>query len=163
MGLASFENGVNRFSRWCNWLSCAAVLVMMCVVCGNVVLRFFDAPILGTYEYVELISAVIISFGLAHTGVVKGHVAVDLVMRRFSERVQAAVGAVITTIALGVFVVVTWRLAQFGYQNYRLELATETMDIPLFPFNFMIAFGFLVLLLVLISELIQSILKAVKK
>jgi TRAP-type mannitol/chloroaromatic compound transport system permease small subunit len=118
-------------------------------------------PILGTFEYVTLISAVIISFGLAHTGVVKGHVAVDLIMRRFPERVQGVIEAVTTLVALVVFAIVTWRLAQFGFQNYRLDLATETMAIPLYPFNLMIAFGFFVLLFVLISDILKSIKKAV--
>ena len=163
MRLASFENGVNRFSKWCNWLSCAAVLLMMCVIITNVILRFFNMTILGTYEYVELISAVIISFGLAHTGVIKGHVAVDLVLRRFSERAQAVVETIIAILALGVCGIVTWRLAQFGYQNFKLNLATETMAIPLYPFNLMIAFGFLVFLFVLISDIMKSIAKAVKK
>jgi len=163
MRLAGFENGVKRFSKWCNWLSCIAVLLMMCVVCVNVVLRFFDSAVLGTFEYVELISAVIISFGLAHTGVIKAHVAVDLVMRRFSERIQAAVETILNIVALGFFGIVTWRLVQFGNQNFRLHLATESMAIPLYPFNYMISFGFFVLLFVIVSDIINSIAKVVKK
>jgi TRAP-type C4-dicarboxylate transport system permease small subunit len=163
MRLVRFENGVNRFSKWCNWISCIAVLLMMCVVCANVVLRFFDSPILGAFEYVTLISSVMISFGLAHTGVIKGHVAVDLVMQRFSERTQAVVNSIITIVTFSIFGIVTWWLAKFAYHNYKLNIATETMEIPLHPFIFVISFGCLVFLFVLLNEIINSLAKVVKK
>ena len=163
MRLASFENGINRFSSWCNWISCIAVLLMMCIVCANVILHFFDAPILGTFEYVTLISTVIISFGLAHTGVIKGHVAVDLVMRRFPERFQEIVSAVTNIIALIIFGVITRALAKYAYDNYKMNVATETMNIPLYPFIYVIAFGFLVYLLVILVEIINSISKVINK
>ncbi|MFV0439038.1 MAG: TRAP transporter small permease subunit [Desulfopila sp.] len=163
MQLSSFDNGVNAISRWCNWISCAAVLVMMLLVCANVILSLFDIPILGTYEYVTLTSAVVIAFGLAHTMVVKGHVAVDLVMRRFSRKVQAIVETITGILTLGIFAIVTWRLVQFGFHNYTMHLATETMDIPLYPFNFMIAFGFFLLLFVLVNNIIKSMAEVVTK
>jgi TRAP-type C4-dicarboxylate transport system permease small subunit len=163
MRLAGFEDGVNRFSRWCNWLSCVAVVLMMCVVFVNVVLSLFDRPILGAYEYVQLISAVIISFGLAHTGVIKGHVAVDLFMRRFPERIQAVVDTIITTVVLGIVGIVTWGLAKFAYQNFRQHVATESMEIPLYPFIFIISFGFFVLFFVLLNDIVNAIAKVFKR
>lgn len=163
MRLAGFENGINRFSRWCNWLSCAAVLLMMCVVFLNVVLGLFNKPFLGAYEYVELISAVIISFGLAHTGVIKGHVAVDLFMRRFPERIQAVVDTIVTTMVLGAVGTIAWGLAKFAYQNFRQNVATESMEIPLYPFIFIISFGFFVLFFVLLNDIVNSIAKVFKR
>jgi TRAP-type C4-dicarboxylate transport system permease small subunit len=136
---------------------------MMCVVFFNVVLSLFDKPILGAYEYVKLISAVIISFGLAHTGVVKGHVAVDLFMRRFSERIQAVVDSIVTTVVLGIVAIVTWGLAKFAYQNFKLHVATESMEIPLYPFIFIISFGFFVFFFVLFSDILNSIAKVFKR
>ena len=163
MQWAKFENGINRFCSWCNWVSCIAVLVMMCVVCANVVLHFFNMPILGTYEYVKLISSIIISFGLAYTGVIKGHVAVDLVMRRFSERTQEVVNSITNILAICVFGPVTWWLAKYAYDNFRLNVATETMNIAIYPFIFMISFGSFVFLFVLLNEVINSIVKVSKK
>lgn len=163
MRLARLENGIHRFSRWCNWVSCIAVLLMMCVVFANVVLSFFDKPVLGAYEYVKLISAVIISLGLAHTGVVKGHVAVDLFMRRFSERTQAVVDSVITTVVLGIVGIITWGLAKFAYQNFKMNVATESMEIPLYPFIFILSFGFFVFFFVLFNDIINSIAKVFKR
>ncbi|MBN2060354.1 MAG: TRAP transporter small permease [Deltaproteobacteria bacterium] len=163
MLLSKFENGINRFSLWCNWISCIAVLIMMCIVCANVILHFFDMPILGAHEYVTLISTVIISFGLAHTGVIKGHVAVDLVMRRFSERTQAIVSSITGIVAIIIFAIIMWWMAKYGYNNFKLNLATETMEIPIYPFIFVISFGFLIYLIVLIVEFFNSIVMVFKK
>lgn len=163
MGSARFEDGINRFSKWCNWISCIAVLVMMGVVCSNVILSLFKMPILGTHEYVQMISSVIVAFGLAYTGVINGHVAVDLVMRRFPERIQAAVDCITTTLTLVVLGLVTWWLARFAHHNFKLNIATETMEIPLYIFIAMISFGFFVLLFVFINDIIKSLAKLVKK
>ena len=163
MRLTRFGNGIERFSKMCNGVSCIAVLAMMCIVCANVALRFMKAPILGTFEYVTLISSVLISFGLAHTMVIKGHVAVDLVMRRFSKRTQAIVDSIMSILALYVFGTVTWAVAKYAYQNFKNNVATETMEVPLYPFNFLVSFGLLIFLFVLLNEIILSITKAVQK
>lgn len=160
--MATFDKLIHRFSNWCNWVACIAVLLLMGVVCGNVVLRFFDLPILGTFEYVTLLSSIAISFGLAYTAIIGGHVAVDLVMRRFSQRVQMIVDSITGIVALGVFAVIIWWIAVYAYNNYKIGLVTETMEIPLYPFMYGISFGFLIFSLVLLTEVIRSVMKAVK-
>jgi len=95
--------------------------------------------------------------------VIKGHVAVALVMQRFSERTQAVVNSIITIVTFSIFGIVAWWLAKFAYHNYKLNIATETMEIPLHPFIFVISFGCLVFLFVLLNEIINSLAKVVKK
>ena len=44
----------------------------------------------------------------------------------------------------------------------RLNKVSEMLDIPFFPFYFMVAFGFFILLFVLLANLIEFVHKAVK-
>lgn len=156
-----FASFINRSSVWCGWLSCAAVLAMMCIVIANVVVRFFGLTIVGTYEYVILISSVLVSFALVYTTMIGGHVAVDLVMRRFSQRTQGIVGAITGVLSVIMFGMITVRLGRFAHQNMTMNLVTETAEIPLYPFMFGATFALVVCCFLLVVGLIKSVSKAV--
>ncbi len=158
-----FERIVNNTSRWCNWVAGGAAVAMVIVVCGNVILRFFSRPILGTFEYVCFLAAVIISFALAHCFIQKGHVAVELIVRRFSERTQAIIDTATGILSLVTFGIITWQCGAFATRMMGLGLETETMEIPLYPFIYGVTFGFLVFLIALLLDLFKSLAKAVKK
>ena len=161
--MAYFERIVNHTSRWCNWVAGGAAVAMVVLVCGNVVLRFFSRPILGTFEYVCFLAAVIISFALAYCSIQKGHVAVELIVRRFSERTQAIIDTATGILSLGTFGIITWQCGAFATRMWHLGLETETMEMPLFPVLYGLTFGFLVFLMTLLIDLFKSLAKAVKK
>ena len=158
-----FERIVHRSSRWCNWVAGGAIMGVVVLVCGNVLLRFFSRPILGTYEIVCFLAAVIISFALAYCSTQKGHVTVELVVRRFSERTQAIIDTVTGILSLGTFVIITWQCGMYATRMWHLGLETETLGLPLFPVLYGLTFGFLVFLMTLLINLSKSLAKAVKK
>jgi len=71
------ENIVKKTASIFNLIAGGAIVVAMLVVVANVILRkIFKQPILGSSEYIGLLSVLIISFGLAYCLVVNAHSAV---------------------------------------------------------------------------------------
>ena len=51
---------------------------------------FLTSSLIGTYEYVNMITAVAIGLSLAHCAYQNGHIAVDFILQRCSRKIQTA-------------------------------------------------------------------------
>lgn len=134
------------------------LLLCMLVVTLNVVLRkVFNSPLLGTYEWVGILTAVMISLGLAYCASVGGHIAIDFVVNKMKPGMQRAIAVVFGGVACLVMGGVA--VSIFLYAN-KLALAGEvspTTKIPFFIFVYIAGIGFAALLAVLLLDVIQSV------
>jgi len=138
-------------------------MVLMLLVVFHVVARIFGHPIIGTFEFVSIILAVLISFAVAYCAVLKGHIAVALVIDRFPKRIQAVVDSIVGIASLALFGLLTWQLVVFGTRvliSGRLMSATR---LPIFPFIYVVSVGILVLCLVLFIDLCRSLVEVLRK
>ena len=123
---------------------------MMLLVVSNVILRaFFSRPILGTYELVGFLSAVGISFALAHCAFQGGHIAVDLVVERLSRKRQALINALIGFLSLCFWLPATGYLFKHAHLMMLRGLVSPTAEIPVYPVIYLTAFGLAIFCLIL--------------
>lgn len=150
------EKTITAAARSLNWVSAAALAVMMLLTTLDVVLRLFKSSVPGTYEIVALLGAVVASCALGYTSVEKGHIAVDFLVMRFSPKTQALVGAANAMLAAALFAVVTWHSVIYGMDLLSTGQVSLTVQIPIYPFVFGVAAGCGLLTLVLIVECLHG-------
>lgn len=136
------------------------VAVMMLVVTNIMLRAIFNRPILGTYEYVVFLTAVLIGLSLAHCALQKGHIAVDFIVDRFPPKVQIYVDALMNTAAFIFWFVCAWQIAVYAQSMTARGLVSPTTQIPVAPFIYLVAFGLLALSLVLLLRTVESVQKA---
>ena len=72
----------DRFLRLLAYVSGAIIMVLMMFTVADVFLRnAFNAPLRSVYEFTEFTMAAIVFLGIAYTGWVGGHIAVDMFVR----------------------------------------------------------------------------------
>ncbi|HIJ20322.1 MAG TPA: TRAP transporter small permease subunit, partial [Deltaproteobacteria bacterium] len=64
------------------------LVAMIVLTCANIFLRLVWMPVSGTFELMGYFGAVLTAFALGYTQLSKGHIAVDIVVLRFSKGVQ---------------------------------------------------------------------------
>jgi TRAP-type C4-dicarboxylate transport system permease small subunit len=153
---------VSAFVKATEWISRAlasiagvALVWMMVLLVGNIVLRLIAAPVHGTYEMVTMTSIFVLGLGLAEAQVAKSHVAINIVMARQSKKVQLVVGAIVTILAIIVFVQVVDALVAYGINQRASGSTTESLGIPYWPSVFALAVGFGALMLALVADLVR--------
>ncbi|MEW6623398.1 MAG: TRAP transporter small permease [Bacillota bacterium] len=152
---------VTGLSKVLDTIAGLCMVITMALIVINVILRgIFNRPILGTYEYVGFLTAVMIGFALAYCAVQKGHIAVGFIMDRFSTRIQAIVNTAMYGIALTFWTLTAWHLGNYAYRLSVKGVVSPTMQAPFYYFIYLVAIGLLVLCLVLLVELIESIKRA---
>ena len=152
-----FEKIVYRTSSMLNAVSGVALVAMMVLIFGNVVLRAVWTPLQGTYELTSFLASVTIAFAVAHCATQKGLVAVTLFMDRAPARVRAVFDTLVAIIGTTLYVVLAWQCAKYAMNVYRYGEVSLTTELPFYPFIFGVAFGLLMLALVLFVDIFKSL------
>lgn len=156
--MRQFSSGVKGLSRFFDKIAGAFIVMVMVLVVSNVVFRgVFNHPIKGTYELVGLLTAVAVAMGLAHCAMQKGHIAVGFIVGHLPKKMQFIIDILNDFVALLFWSLTTWFLIQYANTMMRKGLVTATAEIPIYPFVYLIACGFLVFCLVIMASLREDL------
>jgi len=153
-----------RIERCLNWLCSllnagakCALFFMIFIPSFDVLLRtVFSKGILGAEELVSLMQVIIVFFALAYTAAQKGHIGVDLVYDRLPKRVQPFINSVISFICMVLCFLTSWQTFKHGKEIWGSSLTTVVLKIPIFPFEFLTALGFLLTGLIFLIDFMKS-------
>jgi TRAP-type C4-dicarboxylate transport system permease small subunit len=144
-----------NMSTFMNVIAGIALSLMMILTVGDVILRYFRMPIIGTYEVVSFSSAIAIGFALPFTSWVRGHVGVDFLVGRMGKRSRdlTLISTRIVSTALfflaGIFL---FRKAFILYQTGEISL---TLQMPLYPISCGVGVCCFCLCLVLLIDIVK--------
>ncbi|MBW2040188.1 MAG: TRAP transporter small permease [Deltaproteobacteria bacterium] len=141
-------------SRIINWVAGWSLVGMMLLTSADIVLRLFRHPILGTYEIVGFSGAVVAGFAMAQTTIDRGHVAVQVVVTRFSPRVQEVIYLITNLLSLVLFAVLAWECVRYGNDLRTAGEVSLTLQIPFFPVLYGIAFSAATVCMVILVDLL---------
>ena len=144
-------------------IGCTFLIVLMFLIVINIILRFFKSPILGHYELVELFALVAVSFALVYSAMHKTHVAIEIVVSRFPQRVQAALEVFSSIFGLGFWAVILWASVSIIPERVMKGETSHALGIPYLPFRLFWVSALLLFCLVLIIDILKAWRKVVKK
>lgn len=157
------ERSVYLLSRWGDKLAQVAMVAIMLLIVGNVLLRIVWKPILGTYDIVSFLGAVLISFALANCAAQKGHVVISIVVERLPQRAQAITDSITGLFSVVIFMVISWQSIMYATKLWQDGVLSATLLVPYFPLVYGVGFGCIMISLVLLTDFFKSVTKAVKK
>ena len=138
--------------------------LMMLLTAMDVIFRYmFNRPITGSYELIEFMMAILVSFGIAYCALEGGHVSVDLVVARFPKKTQAIIETITSFLSLGLFILITWQNVLYIKENFHSKLESAVLFIPVYPFIVVVAIGFAVLCMVFLINLFRYLSEAASK
>jgi TRAP-type C4-dicarboxylate transport system permease small subunit len=132
-----------------------ALTSIMLLTVSDVVLRLVGKPIMGTYEIVAMLGAVVIGFVAPLTSWARGHVSVDFLLTKFSSPWRAGVNVVTRCVAIGLFVAIGVNLIQIGAELHEAGEVSLTIQLPTYPIAYGLAGCCFAISLVLLSDIIK--------
>jgi TRAP-type C4-dicarboxylate transport system permease small subunit len=130
---------------------------MIVLTCANILSRLIWVPITGTFEMMGFFGAIVTAFALGYTQVKRGHIAVDVLVNRFSDKTKKVLSIINNTICCLFFLVAAWQILVKATTLMKTGEVTETLQVIYYPFTYAVAFGCLVLSLTLVTEIIRDI------
>lgn len=153
--LDKVNQALNQALLWC---AGGFLVAMILLTCTNIVLRLVWVPIRGTYELMGYGGGIVTAFALGYTQLKRGHVAVDILVLRFSKRTQNILHGVNDFICMIFFAVVAWQIAKYATTLWNTGEVTETLQIIYYPFTYGVALGCAVLSLVFLTDFLKRLL-----
>ncbi len=145
---------IRRIARVMYWIAGVALAAMMFLTVSDVFLRLFKHPIVGTYELVSLLGAVVIGFAIPQTTIERGHVLMDFVTGRLPFSGQRVLHFITRVLAIVIFYIIGWNLYKLGNDLLANGQVSLTLKLPEYPVAYGIAVCCLFECLVLLSGLI---------
>ena len=139
------------------WIAGVFLVVMILLTCSNIFLRLVWAPVKGTFELMGYFGAIVTAFALGYTQLKKGHIAVDVLVNRFSKRTRRILNSINYFICIIFFAIAGWQIAKWATTLLRTGEVTETLRIVYYPFTYGVALGCFIICLVLLIDLLKSL------
>jgi TRAP-type C4-dicarboxylate transport system permease small subunit len=145
-------------------IAAGVLTAMMFLIMTDVVLRYvFNSPITGSYEIIQYMMAVLISFAVVYCAYKRGHVSVDIVFDQLPPKPRSIVACLGSLIVLILFIFIAWQNVAYIKETYDQRLTSTILYIPTFPFVAAVAVGFVAICLVMFIEFFSALRGAVKK
>ncbi|MBE0601124.1 MAG: TRAP transporter small permease [Firmicutes bacterium] len=152
------DRWIKKFSRVLAEIAGWFLFACMIIVTLNVILRkVFNSPLLGTYEWVGILTAVMISLGLAYCASVGGHIAIDFIVNKMKPGLQRVIAIVCGGIACLVMGGVAFSMFQYAHKLALAGEVSPTTRIPFYLFVYIVGFGFVAFLAVLLLDVLGSV------
>jgi len=110
-------------------------------------------------DYVTLLEALTIALALAYCGLKNGHIAVDLFIQKLPEESQAIIDTLTNIASLIFWAVSSWYMLNYAHTMANSNLMAPTIQMPLYPIIYLIAFGLITLCLVLVLKISDAVRK----
>jgi TRAP-type C4-dicarboxylate transport system permease small subunit len=141
------------------WFAGGVLVAMILLTCTNIFMRLVWVPIRGTYELMGYGGGIVTAFALGYTQIKRAHVAVDILVLRFSKGAQNILQGVNVLICMIFFAVVAWQIAKYAATLRKTGEVTETLQVIYYPFTYGVALGCAVLSLVFLTDFLRCVLR----
>jgi TRAP-type C4-dicarboxylate transport system permease small subunit len=131
-----------RIERIFLYVSGIFFMAMMFLGAGDVLGRyFFNTPIRGTLEISSIVMGAIVFLNWGLTQRNEGHVKVELLMSRYSDRQKMIARFFTLLMSLVLFVLCSYKSAQIAITCYQQSRVFPTLGIPTAPFYALVPIG----------------------
>jgi TRAP-type C4-dicarboxylate transport system permease small subunit len=121
-------------AAWIGYISISFIVLLVFVdVCGR---YFFNKPLLGAFELVGVTMGIAGGAAIMYATVKRGHIALDLLITRFSRRTQIIMQGIFSLLGFGTLIVAAYQI----YLNALDTLQTTgVLHVSLTPFLLLLA------------------------
>jgi TRAP-type C4-dicarboxylate transport system permease small subunit len=173
-----FLTAMERISRFLNVIAGISLTLLMALTVADVTLRAMLTlgrwligqgmllplgnlivehvrPIVGTYELVQYLGAVVIGFSIPLTSWFRGHIYVDFFIFRFAQRTRNAFNIATRSLSIFLFLMIGINLFKYGMDLYRAGEVSSTLQMPFYFVVFGVGICCFVQCLVLIGDMVK--------
>ena len=148
--LDSFLKIVNKIL---NIIGGTALTLMMFLTVSDVIMRSVGYPILGAYEMVAMLLAVVIGFTIPKVSLDKGHVIMEFVLEKLSPKGKAVMITFTRILCIFLFAIIGYNLFLIAKEFNMSGEVSSTLKIPFFPIAYCVGVCCFVECLVLVSDI----------
>ena len=151
---ASFEQKLCRSLLLISGLTLAFMLLFTLT---DVVMRAFGKPIVGDFEVISFLGAVVVGFAIPYTTLLKAHVMVDFLIEKLPKNVSDGMQVATRVMGIALFLWISWNFVDMSLDLIKSKEVTPVFRLPYYPITFGLAFCCLVQCFTLFSQIMKIV------
>lgn len=153
--MEGFLSKVRGLSRILNTVAGISLTFLMLLTIADVILRSFRRPVVGTYELVAFAGAVVIGFSMPLTSWMRGHIYVDFLILKFSQKTRNIVNITTRCLVIVLFFLIGWNLIKYGIDLQKSGEVSLTLQLPFYPVAYGLGICCFIQCLVLLCDIVK--------
>jgi len=130
---------------------------MLLFTLTDVVMRAFGKPIVGDYEVISFLGAVVVGFAIPYTSLLKGHVLVDFLIEKLPKNARDGMEVATRIIGIALFLWIGWNFVDMSLDLIKSKEVTPVFRLPYYPISFGLAFCCIVQCFTLFSQIVKVV------
>jgi TRAP-type C4-dicarboxylate transport system permease small subunit len=151
---SAFERKICRFLLLISGLTLAFMLIFTLT---DVVMRAFGKPIVGDFEIISFLGAVVVGFAIPYTTLLKGHIIVDFLIEKLPKNVSDGMQVATRIIGIALFLWISWNFVDMSLDLIKSKEVTPVFRLPYYPISFGLAFCCIVQCFTLFSQIMKIV------
>jgi TRAP-type C4-dicarboxylate transport system permease small subunit len=131
--------GLKKVSGALNWIAGGAVTFMMLLTVTDILMRAGGRPLIGAYEVVSLLLAVVIAFGIPQVSLDRGHVNMDFLLDRLSIKGRRLMNTFTRVLCIALFLCIGGNLFNVAARFRASGEVSPTIQLPFYPVAYGVA------------------------
>ena len=138
-------------------IGAACLFGMALLTAVDVIGRMFKHPIFGSVELVTFMAVFVVAMALPYTHENKGHIGVELFVRKLSRKTRAIIDIITGTAGLCLFVLVSWRMFIYAIKLKESGEVSMNLEFPEYAIVFVVAFSCVIFCLSILRMVLDNI------
>ncbi len=156
--MAGFLWFTEKISKLLDVIAYTALTAIMLLTVTDVILRrFFNSPIIGTYEIVGMLGAIVLGFGLPLSSWLRSLIYVDFIVKKFPPKGQNIINIITRLVVIVVFLTIGYYMFQYATELMVSREVSMTRRIPFYPIAYGLGISSFVQCLVHVVDIIKII------
>ena len=149
----SWNSFVRRMCRLLLLVAGLTLAFMLVFTLVDVGMRAFGKPIVGDYEVISFLGAVVVGFSVPYTSLLKGHVNVDFMLEAVPGNVRDLLRLATRVLGIALFLWMGWNFVAMSLDLIKSKEVTPVFKVPYYPIALGLAFTCLIQCLTLVAQI----------
>ena len=153
--MSGFLRFVFQLSKSAHVLGGVFLTLLMLITVTDVFLRSSGRPIVGSYELVAFLGALVLGFSMPLTSWGRGHIYVDFLVLKLPPSARRAFHLFTRCLGMGLFFMIGWNLIKMGTDLHRSGEVSLTLQMPFYPVVYAVGICCFIQCLVLSGDVVK--------
>ncbi|MFC1901859.1 TRAP transporter large permease subunit [Chloroflexota bacterium] len=154
----------SHLDRWVNGIGAGVLFAITVFTFFNVFMRYFlNRPVAIGYDLTEMSLVIVVLCGIAYTHLHKGHVSIDLVTQRLSEKSLPIINSVVNLLSIGLLSLMIWHSVRYALYAKDAGLEYAILGFPIYPIAFVVPLGCTLFCLLFIRDFLNTLVESLKQ
>ena len=153
--MSTFFRAVGKVSEAMQWVAGVTLCVMMAVTFADVIGRALGHPVVGAYEIISFLGAIVVGFAIPYTSKLNGHIYVDFLINRFKGKRRDVMNVTTRIMGMVLFFLMGFFFLSMARDLYNKGEVSTTLRLPFYPIAAGLGVCCFVEILILVSSVVR--------